>query len=107
MTHSRSGRRCGQVVLLTAILLLAGAAVTWGSAAGYPAFPEDGWGGSAWSRSAAPTAPAPTLPAPVYTVRVVGAYPHDPAAFTEGLVYTDGIFYEGTGLYGQLVIASG
>jgi glutamine cyclotransferase len=101
MTHSRSGRRCGQVVLLAAILLLAGAAVTWGSAAGYPAFPEDGWGGVAWPRSAAPTAPAPTLPAPVYTVRVVGAYPHDPTAFTEGLVYTDGIFYEGTGLYGS------
>jgi glutaminyl-peptide cyclotransferase len=96
MMHSRSGRRCGQVVLLTAILLLAGAIVTWGSAAGYPAFPEDGWGVSAWPRSAAPTAPAP-----VYTVRVIGAYPHDPAAFTEGLVYADGIFYEGTGLYGS------
>jgi glutamine cyclotransferase len=44
---------------------------------------------------------APTVPAPVYTYRVVGTYPHDPAAFTEGLVYTDGIFYEGTGLYGH------
>ncbi len=28
-------------------------------------------------------------------------YPHDPGAFTQGLVYEDDIFYEGTGLYGQ------
>lgn len=38
---------------------------------------------------------------PVYTYRVVAAYPHDPAAFTQGLVYQDGLFYEGTGLRGQ------
>jgi len=101
MTHLRLGRRWIQAVLLAAFLLVVGAAVTWGSAAGYPAFPEDGWGGSAWSHSARPTVPAPTLPAPVYTVRIVRTYPHDPAAFTEGLVYTDGIFYEGTGLYGR------
>lgn len=35
---------------------------------------------------------------PVYGYRVVNAYPHDPYAFTQGLVYEDGIFYEGTGL---------
>ena len=91
MTNSRGGRRCGRVVLLTAIFLLAGVALTWRSAAGYPAFPEDGWGEAA----------VPVVPAPVYTYRVVGTYPHDPAAFTEGLVYADGIFYEGTGLYGR------
>ena len=28
-------------------------------------------------------------------------YPHDPGAFTQGLVFRDGIFYEGTGLLGQ------
>jgi glutaminyl-peptide cyclotransferase len=101
MTHSRLGRRCVQAVLLAAILLVVIVAVTWGSAAGYPAFPEDGWGRAVGPKAAGPTAPAPTLPTPVYTYRVVGTYPHDPAAFTEGLVYTDGIFYEGTGLYGH------
>ena len=32
---------------------------------------------------------------------IVDRFPHDPAAFTQGLVYVDGIFYEGTGLYGR------
>ena len=44
----------------------------------------------------------PANPAtPVYGYRVVRSYPHDPAAFTQGLVYLDGVFYEGTGLEGQ------
>ena len=34
---------------------------------------------------------------PVYGVKVVRAYPHDRAAFTEGLFYLDGWLYEGTG----------
>lgn len=33
--------------------------------------------------------------------RVVKVYPHDPTAFTQGLVYLDGFLYEGTGLAGQ------
>lgn len=33
--------------------------------------------------------------------RVVHVYPHDPDAFTQGLVYLDGVFYEGTGLNGR------
>ncbi len=32
---------------------------------------------------------------------VINVFPHDPAAFTQGLVYVDGSLYEGTGLYGQ------
>ncbi|PVX25778.1 MAG: glutamine cyclotransferase [Candidatus Bathyarchaeum sp.] len=36
-----------------------------------------------------------------YTVNVVSVYPHDEAAFTQGLVFEDGILYEGTGRYGQ------
>jgi glutamine cyclotransferase len=35
------------------------------------------------------------------TYRVLASYPHDPQAFTQGLVYLDGFLYEGTGLYGQ------
>jgi glutamine cyclotransferase len=33
--------------------------------------------------------------------KVVAAYPHDPNAFTQGLVFHAGQLYEGTGLYGQ------
>ena len=40
-------------------------------------------------------------PAPVSKYRVVRVYPHDPDAFTQGLVYLDGFFYEGTGLNGR------
>lgn len=38
---------------------------------------------------------------PVYTCRVVNTYPHDRDAFTQGLVYENGILYEGTGLRGR------
>ncbi|WP_027881422.1 glutaminyl-peptide cyclotransferase [Meiothermus rufus] len=38
---------------------------------------------------------------PVWGFRVVNTYPHDPTAFTQGLVYHNGYLYEGTGLYGQ------
>ena len=37
----------------------------------------------------------------LYTYEVVNSYPHDTAAFTQGLVYEDGFLYEGTGLAGQ------
>ena len=43
----------------------------------------------------------PAARAPVYTYRIVQTYPHDPTAFTQGLVYTDSVLYEGTGLYGD------
>jgi len=38
---------------------------------------------------------------PVYTYNIVDSYYHDPNAFTQGLVYDEGILYEGTGRYGQ------
>ncbi|MGV3590328.1 MAG: glutaminyl-peptide cyclotransferase [Gammaproteobacteria bacterium] len=38
---------------------------------------------------------------PVATVEVVQTYPHDPDAFTQGLVIFDGELYEGTGRNGQ------
>jgi len=50
--------------------------------------------------SATPTS-APSLPVPVYGYRIVKTYPHDPEAFTQGLVYVDGVLYEGTGLNGR------
>jgi glutamine cyclotransferase len=47
-----------------------------------------------------PTA-SPAYPADVYTYEIVNQYPHDPAAFTQGLVWFEGEFYEGTGLRGE------
>jgi glutamine cyclotransferase len=35
------------------------------------------------------------------TPAVVAATPHDPAAFTQGLVFADGTFLESTGMYGE------
>ncbi len=34
-------------------------------------------------------------------VTVLAKYPHDPASFTQGLLYADGVLYESAGLYGQ------
>ena len=36
-----------------------------------------------------------------YTYEVIHVYPHDRKAFTQGLLFADGVLYEGTGLYGQ------
>ena len=35
---------------------------------------------------------------------VVDIHPHDPSAFTQGLLWSDGLVYESTGLYGQSVL---
>jgi glutamine cyclotransferase len=37
----------------------------------------------------------------IYRYRVVKSYPHDRHAYTQGLVYDEGFFYEGTGQEGQ------
>ena len=38
---------------------------------------------------------------PVYTYEIVNSFPHDPTAFTQGLVFKGGVLYEGTGLRGR------
>ncbi len=38
---------------------------------------------------------------PVYSYEVVKSYPHDPKAFTQGLIFRDGFLYEGTGEEGE------
>jgi len=71
---------------------------------------------SAWhaTLTRAPVAQAPALPAaapvtdpapvlagvPVYAATVVARMPHDPSAFTEGLLFCDGALYESTGKEG-------
>ncbi|MEZ4706520.1 MAG: glutaminyl-peptide cyclotransferase [Caldilineaceae bacterium] len=52
----------------------------------------------------AATSPTPTVvlaQVPNWSYEVVQTYPHDPAAFTQGLIWLDNIFYEGTGLRGR------
>ncbi len=47
---------------------------------------------------------SPPVPEPdtlVWTAAVVNRFPHDPRAFTQGLVYANGLLYESTGLYGK------
>jgi glutamine cyclotransferase len=39
-------------------------------------------------------------PAPVHGYTVVNVYPHDPGAFTQGLLYHEGTLFEGTGIRG-------
>jgi glutaminyl-peptide cyclotransferase len=39
--------------------------------------------------------------APVDGYKIIHVYPHDPSAFTQGLIYLDGLLYEGTGLKGR------
>ena len=53
------------------------------------------------SAPAQQTAPVQT---PVYSYRVAAAYPHDPGAFTQGLLWLDGHLYESTGQIGQSTI---
>src|SRR5439155_26205851 len=45
--------------------------------------------------------PPPASRLPIFGYQVVRTYPHDPTAFTQGLQYIDGFFYEGTGLNGR------
>ncbi|MGD2146204.1 MAG: glutaminyl-peptide cyclotransferase [Anaerolineae bacterium] len=55
------------------------------------------------TRTPTPTAthtPTSTVTPEQYSYRVVNEYPHDPEAWTQGLVFDEGYLYEGTGLYG-------
>ena len=37
----------------------------------------------------------------LYGYRVINVFPHDSRAFTQGLIYRDGVLYESTGQFGQ------
>ncbi len=43
---------------------------------------------------------APPSSVPTYGYKIVNSYPHDPNAFTQGLLFVDGILYESTGAVG-------
>src|SRR5271169_4506923 len=44
---------------------------------------------------------APNAPAVQYTYEILHAWPHDHKAFTQGLLYHDGVLYESTGMNGE------
>lgn len=46
-----------------------------------------------------PSEASVSIPVPI-SYDIVNEYPHDPAAFTEGLEYRNGVLFEGTGQYG-------
>ena len=77
MIGLRASRFGGQVrALMGALCLVVGCAITSASQAGRGA-------------------------APVYGYEVVNVYPHDREAFTQGLLFRDGVLYESTGLNGR------
>ena len=55
----------------------------------------------ALSASLALGAQGPSAAPRNYGYQLVKSYPHDPLAFTQGLIYLDGYFYESTGLPGR------
>lgn len=59
--------------------------------------------GAAAALALAPLAGLPAgyaFGAPAATVEIVNAYPHDPQAFTQGLLFHEGFLYESTGGWG-------
>lgn len=89
------------ISVLVGLLLLgcAPGARTRGAAdpASVKAPPAERQGPLAFSDKAAGRA---DTPAPVYTYEIKKIYPHDRAAFTQGLVFRDGHLWESTGQYG-------
>lgn len=53
------------------------------------------------NRPAAVSSSLPEVLTARMTYEVIHTYPHDPEAFTQGLIYMDGVLYESTGLYGE------
>lgn len=83
-------------LVLLGALAIAGLVALLISPAG-PSRPPD-----ATPQAAAPRAVAPATP--VHQIRVVRTFPHDRQAFTQGLIYRDGVLFESTGLYGQSTV---
>ncbi len=53
------------------------------------------------TQGASATQPASAAAPRRYTFTVVNTYPHDRRAFTQGLLYRDGVLFESTGNYGR------
>ncbi len=66
-------------------------------ACGSPGSSAAGHGAAAEERSASGAAPAATTPEVRLELEVIASYPHDPRAFTQGLLWHQGRLYESTG----------
>ncbi len=55
----------------------------------------------ACSRDSQPLIPPESHKVSLYTFKIINTFSHDSLAFTQGLIYVDSVFYEGTGLYGH------
>lgn len=89
-------RRLNELLLLALLCAAAAcgpAGASNNSAANGPAANTNSNGGTS------PAPPAPAAAVPVYGYDVVKAYPHDAAAFTQGLIFMDGELLESTGGY--------
>lgn len=64
------------------------------------ALPGKGLSSPSGTSSASET-PAPPATASRLKMQIVQRYPHDPHAFTQGLLWHEGYLYESTGLYGH------
>lgn len=102
------------VAILTLALLLVASGAAGGAGRVQPGAPTAGQGVRSDGAAGPPSRLSPVSPSlkgrrdgaqpastPIYSYRILHTYPHDPAAFTQGLVYTDGLLYESTGLYGR------
>ncbi len=77
----------GRAVFLSACLLLAGTACSKSTPAPEAQPPAEGGNDTIQIRR--------------YTYEVIHVYPHDRGAFTQGLIFADGVLYESTGQYGR------
>ena len=67
-----------------------------------PAPSNPGGSGSAAAEAPSPAATQkPSDKTPVFTYEIVGRYPHDRGAYTQGLLWHEGKLYESTGQYGE------
>jgi glutaminyl-peptide cyclotransferase len=95
--EARRGRRSTRAALLVAAVggLLLAAMLAW-SRSGPPAAP-----GIAAAAPGPPAGPGAERAAERLRVKVLSVRPHDPAAYTQGLVWDRGTLYESAGLYGR------
>jgi glutaminyl-peptide cyclotransferase len=93
----RERRRAG---LSWTSLAIAGGMAAAAVVLGYIQAGSDGHRAAGGSARGAQT-PAATPARIAYDYRIVNVFPHDPGAFTQGLIYRDGYLFESTGLNGR------
>jgi glutamine cyclotransferase len=86
-------------LLLFLILPACGGAVSAPTQQPPPPAPVAAESTAAQANQPAPAASPEEIP--VYAYEVVASYPHDTKAYTQGLVFYDGMLYESTGQYGE------